>query len=163
MADLDNIVIPTISSTVRDAKKAEDKLSKEVAKAKANAKPKKRIGRPPKATVNAKTAGKRGVIGRPKGEAALMNEFKARLLASPKSEKVIEAIFSAALNDDHKGQQAAWKLLMDRMMPVSMFEKEVDPNGGSARPTINITIGTVGGGIEMSQQDDGDYIDVEDN
>ena len=126
----------------------DNKLDREVAKAKgnalikANALPKKRRGRPPKKAIDANTAG------------------KARLLASPKSNKVVEAIFDAALDDNHKGQQAAWKLLMDRMMPVSMFEKEIDPNGGSARPVINISIGTVGGSIDMTQSnEDDDYID----
>jgi hypothetical protein len=143
--------------------KTEDKLDREVAKAKANALPKsvtlpkKRRGRPPKKAIDANTAGKRNAVGRPKGEAGIMNDFKARLLASPKSTKVVEAIFDAALDDNHKGQQAAWKLLMDRMMPVSMFEKEIDPNGGSARPVINISIGTVGGTIDKYE----DYIDGE--
>ena len=85
---------------------------------------KKKRGRPPKAVVESKKAGSRGVRGRPPGDAAAINEFKARLLASPKSRKVMDSILNAALDDDHKNQAAAWKLLMDRMLPLSYFEKD---------------------------------------
>ena len=63
------------------------------------------------------------------------------MLASPKSKKVIEAIFDAALDDDHKNQSAAWKLIMDWMLPVSFFEKEA--TGG--RSAVSITISSLGG------------------
>lgn len=100
--------------------------------------PKKR-GRPRKSLLDSKTAGKRGKVGRPKGDAAIMNELKARVLASPKSEKVLEAIFNAALDDDHKSQSAAWKLLIDRILPVGAFEREVIRDGGRSAISINIT------------------------
>ena len=102
---------------------------------------KKPKGRPPKAKVNQKKVGHRKALGRPKGDAAIINEYKARMLASPKSKKVIEAIFDAALDDDHKNQSAAWKLIMDRMLPVSYFEKEA--TGG--RSAVSITISSLGG------------------
>lgn len=102
--------------------------------------PKKR-GRPRKAVIEKKK--KPGKVGRPAGDAAIINEYKARMLASPKSNKVIESIFNAALNDEHKNQAAAWKLLMDRMLPVSAFEKDV--GGGNQRPTVQINFGTIGG------------------
>ena len=101
---------------------------------------KKRRGRPPKTAIEAKKKGNRPV-GRPKGDAAVINEMKARLLASPKSRKVLDSIVNAALDDEHKNQSAAWKLLMDRMLPVSYFEKEKDANG---RPSVNITISGIG-------------------
>lgn len=88
-------------------------------------------GRPRKGEIVAKTKGKRGKVGRPKGDAAILNEYKARMLASPKSEAVLESIFDAALNDDHKNQAAAWKIVTDRMLHVSHFEK--DRMGGSGR------------------------------
>ena len=69
---------------------------------------KKPRGRPPKAKVNQKKVGNRKALGRPKGDAGIINEYKARMLASPKSKKVIEAIFDAALDDEHKNQSAAW-------------------------------------------------------
>ena len=65
------------------------------------------------------------------------------MLASPKSRKVMDAIFDAALDNDHKNQSAAWKLVMDRMLPISYFEKEKGGSGG--RNAINISITGVGG------------------
>lgn len=102
---------------------------------------KKKTGRPPKAVIESKKAGNRGVRGRPPGDAAAINEFKARLLASPKSRKVMDSILNAALDDDHKNQAAAWKLLMDRMLPLSYFDKDKVGGGKSA---ISITISGVG-------------------
>lgn len=102
---------------------------------------KKPVGRPTKALVDSKKKGNRGVRGRPPGDAAAINEFKARILASPKSRKVLDTILDAALNEDHKNQAAAWKLLMDRMLPLSYFEKD---KAGGGKSSINITISGVG-------------------
>lgn len=124
--------------------------------------PAKRVGRPKKADVVSKTVGKRQAVGRPKGDAATINEYKARMLASPKSRKVLDSILNAALDDDHKNQAAAWKLCMDRLLPVSYFEKD-KLNGGSN--AINISITGVGGEttvISGNQEPiEGDYTDVE--
>ena len=124
--------------------------------------PKKR-GRPPKAKTEALKKGNRVARGRPKGDAALINEFKARMLASPKSAKVLESIFNAALDDDHKSQSAAWKIIVDRIMPVGAFEKEVLKDGGRNAIQINITgVGSteVLGNSREAEEDlviDGDY------
>ena len=103
--------------------------------------PKKR-GRPPKSLVDKKK--NRGQIGRPKGDADVIKEYKARLLASPKSRKVLDSILNAALDDDHKNQAAAWKLLVDRLMPLSYFDKD---KAGGGRSAVNITSTGVGGEI----------------
>jgi hypothetical protein len=100
---------------------------------------KKKIGRPRKTDLQSKKRGGRGVMGRPKGDAAIMNEYKARMLASPKSAKVLESILNAALDDDHKNQAAAWKIVVDRMLPVGMFEKDVLASSGKNSIQINIT------------------------
>ena len=99
--------------------------------------PKKKRGRPPKALVDSKKKGNRGQVGRPKGDASAIEEYKARMLASPKSREVMDSIFNAALNDDHKNQSAAWKLIVDRIMPLSYFEKDKLSNG---RAAVSITI-----------------------
>ena len=101
--------------------------------------PKRGRGRPKKTEVAAVKKGNRAVRGRPKGDAAVMNEYKARMLASPKSAKVLESIFNAALDDDHKNQAAAWKLVMDRIAPTALFEKDVVKDGGRSAIQINIT------------------------
>ncbi len=115
-------------------------------------------GRPRKSEVAAVKPGNKGVVGRPKGDAAIINEYKARMLASPKSRKVLETIFDAALDDDHKNQAAAWKLVMDRILPVGAFEKEVVKDSGRNAIQINISgVGTA----EVSTPDiiEGEVVD----
>ena len=99
-------------------------------------------GRPRKSEVAAVKPGNKGVVGRPKGDAAIINEYKARMLASPKSRRVLGTIFDAALDHDHKNQAAAWKLVMDRILPVGAFEKDVVKDNG--RNAIQINISGVG-------------------
>jgi len=120
---------------------------------------KRKRGRPKKSEVKAKTTGSRGKVGRPKGDATIINEYKARMLASPKSEGVLQAIFDAALNDDHKNQAAAWKLIMDRILPVGAFEKDVVKDAG--RNAIQINITGVGATEILGGSEEGDIIDGE--
>ena len=102
--------------------------------------PPKRRGRPRKSDVVSRKKGATGLSrGRPKGDAAIINEYKSRMLTSPKSRKVLESIFDAALNDDHKHQSAAWKLIVDRIVPVGAFEKDVVKGAGKSAIQINIT------------------------
>ena len=98
-------------------------------------------GRPKKGEIVAKKSKNRGTLGRPKGDKAIIDEYKARMLNSPKSAKVLESILNAALNDDHKNQAAAWKLVVDRIMPVSAFEQTKQ---GSGTPSISINITGLG-------------------
>ena len=119
-----------------------------------------RRGRPPKKAIQA--IKKPGKVGRPAGDAAAIAEYKARLLASPKSRKVLDSILNAALDDDHKNQAAAWKLLVDRLMPLSYFDKD---KIGGGKSSVNITITSVGGEttiIGEKEQDDieGEYINL---
>jgi len=95
------------------------------------------MARPKKTELAAVKNKNKGVIGRPKGDKAIIDEYKARMLNSPKSVKVLEAIFDAALNDDHKNQAAAWKLIVDRIAPLSSFELA---KSGGQTPQISINI-----------------------
>ncbi len=106
-------------------------------------------GRPPGST-------KKKGPGRPKGEAGIMNEYKLRMLNSPKSRKVLDAIFEAALDPEHKNQAAAWKLIMDRIAPVSGFEKEVAADQGRGAIQINIS------GVPNVQVGSGETLEHED-
>lgn len=112
-------------------------MSKEIVDIKETEVVKAKRGRPRKNKVNALKKGNRGKVGRPKGDASAIEEYKARMLASPKSREVMDSIFKAALNDDHKNQSAAWKLIVDRIMPLSYFEKDKLSNG---RAAVSITI-----------------------
>ncbi len=91
-------------------------------------------GRPPKKT-------EKRPVGRPKGEARLMKEYRLRMLNSPRSAKVLDSIFEAALDENHKNQAAAWKIIVDRIVPVSGFEKEA---GALRQSAITVNISTVG-------------------
>ena len=99
---------------------------------------KRKAGRPKKGEIVAKKKGNRELRGRPAGDKAIMDEYKARMLNSPKSARVLEAIFDAALDPEHKAQSAAWKLIVDRIVPVSSFE-QVKQGGGTPAISINIT------------------------
>ena len=121
--------------------------------------PKKRRGRPPKQAVASKKKGSRGAVGRPKGDAAIINEYKARMLNSPKSRKVLDKIFEAALDDEHKHQAAAWKLVMDRVLPTAAFEKDIVK--GSGKNAIQINITGVSGDTTIIGGDDDNIIDGE--
>lgn len=94
-------------------------------------------GRPKKSEIAAVKAGNRGQVGRPKGDAAIINEYKARMLNSPKSSMVLETILNAALTDGHPHQAAAWKLVADRIVPVSAFDTA---KSGGSTPQISINI-----------------------
>ena len=130
---------------------SDDIEKKEVVKAKR--------GRPRKSKVNALKKGNRGKVGRPKGDASAIEEYKARMLASPKSREVMDSIFKAALNDDHKNQSAAWKLIVDRIMPLSYFEKDKLSNG---RAAVSITINGIDSDnpITIGETIDGEADDV---
>lgn len=99
---------------------------------------KRKAGRPKKSELATKKKGNRELRGRPAGDKAIMDEFKQRMLTSPKSARVLEAIFDAALDPEHKAQSAAWKLIVDRIVPVSSFE-QVKQGGGTPAISINIT------------------------
>jgi len=111
-------------------------------------------GRPKKGEIVAKKKGNRGVRGRPPGDAARINEFKARLLATS-GDHVISKIIQIAQNDEHPGQMAALKMCMDRVLPLSYFEKDKMSGGKSS---VNITITGVGGETKIVGDDD--VIDV---
>ena len=74
----------------------------------------------------------------PKTESQRIKELKELLLNSAGSDVVHKAV-EIALNDEHPGQTAMIKILMDRALPVSLFEKE---KGG--RSAVNITISGIG-------------------
>lgn len=121
--------------------------------------PKRKRGRPRKNEVEAKKRGNRGVRGRPPGDAARINEFKARLLATS-GDKVINKIIQIAQDDEHPGQMAALKMCMDRVLPLSYFEKDKQSGGKSS---VQITIKGVGGETVITGNEDpieGEVIDV---
>ena len=69
---------------------------------------------------------------------AIQLELQEELYSHPDNHKVIETIYRAALDDNHKNQAAAQKLLMDWMLPISVCDKNAD-----IREKITINISSV--------------------
>jgi hypothetical protein len=120
--------------------------------------PKKR-GRPRKADVESKK--KRGVVGRPPGEAARIKEFYARLL-STSGEKVIETVLRKAMDDDDKDQVACLKMCIDRLLPISHFEKQGQGRSNAIQVQI-VTTGTPQIAARETEEIGYEVIDVEDS
>lgn len=110
-------------------------------------------GRPRKTEIDAKK--KRGVVGRPPGEAARIKEFHARLLATS-GETVINTIISKALDNEDKDQVACLKMCIDRVLPMSYFEKGRDAGRGN----VNIQISMLGD-AKAEVVDNVEYEDVD--
>ena len=51
---------------------------------------------------------------------------KETLLMHPDVPKVLEKVVSAALDDEYKNQAVAQKILKERILPISTFEKQFD-------------------------------------
>ena len=75
--------------------------------------------------------------GRPAGMRARQLELKQTLLEHPDVPKVLETVVRTALDDTHKNQTAAQKILMDRILPISTFEKQFD---NREKITINVSV-----------------------
>ena len=114
-------------------------------------------GRPRKSEIAAHTPGKRKKRGRPKGEVAIMNDYKARLLASPKSEAVLHTILDVATDPEHKHWPSATKLIVERLMPQSMFE---DKLGGKSRE-ISINLNFADPSAAKVRKAEDDAVDVD--
>jgi len=114
-------------------------------------------GRPRKTEVEAKKS--RNKVGRPPGEAARIKEFHARLLATS-GETVINTIIKKALDDDDKDQVACLKMCIDRVLPMSYFEKDKDARRGNVSIQISM-VGDQKASIEQEEEEDQDIHDVE--
>jgi hypothetical protein len=75
--------------------------------------------------------------GRPAGMRAKQLELKQMLLEHPDVPTVIETVVRTALDDNHKNQTAAQKILMDRILPISTFDKKYDTK---EKITINVSV-----------------------
>jgi hypothetical protein len=118
-------------------------------------KKKAKMGRPRKEDLKKAKA----PIGRPKNDTGRLAEFKQRLLGTSGS-AVIEKIIQIGQDDSHPGQMAALKMAMDRILPLSMFEK--DAKGQRNAIQINIT-GIGEAKIESTTDLSDDVIDMDED
>ena len=75
--------------------------------------------------------------GRPAGMRARQLELKQTLLEHPDVPAVIETVVRTALDETHKNQTAAQKILMDRILPISTFDKQFEYR---EKITINVSV-----------------------
>jgi hypothetical protein len=104
--------------------------------------------KPPKTM--AKLADKPGEVYLPKSDNQKIMELK-RLLIDGAGQNVVGKALQIAMNDDHPAQAAMIKLCMDRMLPVSLFEK-----GAAARSAVTINITGIGESVSVG----GDTLDL---
>jgi hypothetical protein len=97
--------------------------------------------KPPKSM--AKLADKPGEVYLPKSDNQKIMELK-RLLIDGAGQNVVGKALQIAMNDDHPAQAAMIKLCMDRMLPVSLFEK-----GAAARSAVTINITGIGESVSV--------------
>ena len=101
-------------------------------------KQKRKRGRPSKKEmeyVALKTKRKKSPLVSKREETAKIRELMARMLIT-NGDRVLKKTIDIAMQDEHPHQMAALKLLMDRALPVSIFEKDKQLNKGV---TINIS------------------------
>lgn len=93
-----------------------------------------------------------------KNTSILPNEKKARAqeilatMLTKKSKAIVQRIMDKALDDNDDDQMACLKICVDRMIPMSYFEKEKQGNKG-------VTIQIIGVGESVSPEPE--YIDGE--
>ena len=93
-----------------------------------------------------------------KKNSAILADFKAEVLNSEAAPRVIAKLFQVALDDEHKNQAVALKMLGDRLLPTASFEPDKKTGGASG---INITIST-NGGVNVQDTVDADFEEIGD-
>ncbi|CAB4139949.1 hypothetical protein UFOVP408_50 [uncultured Caudovirales phage] len=97
-----------------------------------------------------KLADKPGEVYLPKSDNQKIMELK-RLLIDGAGQNVVGKALQIALDDNHPAQAAMIKLCMDRMLPISLFEK-----GVAARSAVTINITGIGDSVSIG----GDTLDL---
>jgi hypothetical protein len=98
----------------------------------------------PKKLTMAKLADKPSEVYLPKSDNQKIMELK-RLLIDGAGRDVVGKALQIAMNDDHPAQAAMIKLCLDRMLPVSLFEK-----GVAARSAVTISITGIGDSVNIN-------------
>lgn len=104
----------------------------------------------PKKLTMAKLADKPTEVYLPKSDNQKIMELK-RLLIDGAGQNVVGKALQIALDDNHPAQAAMIKLCMDRMLPISLFEK-----GVAARSAVTINITGIGDAVSIG----GDTLDI---
>jgi len=116
----------------------------------------KKKGRPTKASLEAA----KKVMGRPKETSGRIAELKARLLATA-GDKVLNEIIRKALDPEDKDQIAALKMCLDRVLPISLFEKN-NARGNQIQVNISVADGNDVNITAPVEAEDAVYVEEED-
>ena len=116
----------------------------------------KRIGRPPKRDLTREGSGQPGAR---KGDKAILEEYRHRMLASPKSRAVLQKVLDTALDDGHPHQGACMKLVMDRLVPQGAVANLAGQEQNRGR--IVIEVRELGAVREAQDIEDAEYENVE--
>lgn len=90
-------------------------------------------------------------VGRPKGGNMAIKTFN-EIVENGGLQQAMDALVKTASDPDHKAFAASQKLLMDRALHLSNFEKK---GSGSSAPIVNIQIGSTDKEVSI----DGEVID----
>lgn len=121
--------------------------------------PKRGRGRPRKDDPYIKPKKVPKVMGRPKELGTRVQELKERLLMSPEAAHLVSKVISKAMDDNDKDQMVAMKLCLDRILPVSTFEKA--KNEG-AKIQVNISTANFDAPIDSAAKSVSfDFVDAE--
>lgn len=99
-----------------------------------------------------------------KNTSILPNDKKARAqeilstMLTKKSKAIVQRIMDKALDDNDDDQMACLKICVDRMIPVSYFEKEKSGNKGVTIQIVGIGQPTI---TETDEVIDADYEEVD--
>ena len=74
------------------------------------------------------------------GKAQRVAQFKELILNPAIGKSIIRKVIEVGLNDEHPGQMAALKMLIDRQLPISHF----DLKSGQQRTSVQINISGIG-------------------
>ena len=108
------------------------------------------LAKPKPPSSMSKLADKPGEVYLPKSDNQKIMELK-RLLIDGAGQNVVGKALQIALDDNHPAQAAMIKLCMDRMLPISLFEK-----GVAARSAVTINITGIGDAVSIG----GDSLDL---
>lgn len=61
-------------------------------------------------------------VTEPRSREARINELRDLVLSSVSGKQLVQKVMDVALDDDHPGQMAAMKMVIDRIIPQSAFE-----------------------------------------
>jgi len=84
-----------------------------------------------------------------KGRDAKISELRDLILSTTNAKMLVTKVMQIALDDNHQGQMAAMKMVIDRIIPVSAFEAAKN----ETRTAIQISITGIGGSTDLEVVD----------